>query len=50
MTTYTPIHGQQILIVASDPANPTVGQIWFNTTTSTLKGRTNAATVTFTAS
>jgi len=38
MATYTNIQGQNILIVSSDPANPTVGQIWYNTTSNTLKG------------
>jgi len=37
MATYTNIQGQNILIVSSDPANPTVGQIWYNTTSNTLK-------------
>ena len=38
MATYTNIQGQNILIVSSDPANPTVGQMWYNTTSNTLKG------------
>ena len=38
MATYTNIQGQNILIVSSDPANPTVGQIWYNTTSNSLKG------------
>jgi len=38
MATYTNIQGQNILIVSSDPANPTIGQIWYNTTSNTLKG------------
>ena len=37
MATYTNIQGQNILIVSSDPANPTVGQMWYNTTSNTLK-------------
>ena len=37
MATYTNIQGQNILIVSSDPANPTIGQIWYNTTSNTLK-------------
>jgi hypothetical protein len=38
MATYTNIQGQNILIVSSDPANPTIGQMWYNTTSNTLKG------------
>jgi hypothetical protein len=38
MADYINIYGQDILAVASDPANPTVGQIWYNTTSNTLKG------------
>jgi hypothetical protein len=37
MATYTNIQGQNILIVSSDPANPTVGQMWYNTTSNALK-------------
>jgi hypothetical protein len=39
MADYINIYGQDILAVASDPANPTVGQIWYNTTSNTLKGQ-----------
>jgi hypothetical protein len=38
MADYINIYGQDILAVASDPANPTLGQIWYNTTSNTLKG------------
>ena len=38
MTNYTGIQGQNILIVSSDPANPTEGQIWYNSTSNLLKG------------
>jgi hypothetical protein len=38
MADYINIYGQDILAVASDPANPTVGQIWYNSTSNTLKG------------
>jgi len=37
MVAYTGIQGQNILIVSSDPANPVEGQIWYNTTSNTLK-------------
>jgi hypothetical protein len=38
MANYTGIQGQNILIVSSDPSNPVEGQIWYNTTSQTLKG------------
>jgi hypothetical protein len=41
MAAYTGIQGQNILIVSSDPANPTEGQIWYNSTTNLLKGYAN---------
>ena len=37
MTTYINLHGQQIEIRSADPTNPTLGQIWYNTTFSALK-------------
>ena len=41
MAAYTGIQGQNILIVSSDPANPTEGQIWYNSTSNLLKGYQN---------
>jgi hypothetical protein len=38
MAEYINIRGQSIEVVASDPANPTLGQIWYNSTSNTLKG------------
>jgi hypothetical protein len=38
MADYINIRGQSIEVVASDPANPTLGQIWYNSTSNTLKG------------
>jgi hypothetical protein len=38
MAEYINIKGQSIEVVASDPANPTQGQIWYNSTSNTLKG------------
>jgi hypothetical protein len=38
MADYINIKGQNIEVVASDPANPTLGQIWYNSTSNTLKG------------
>jgi len=43
MANYTGIQGQNILIVSSDPANPTEGQIWYNSTSNLLKGYQFAA-------
>ena len=40
MAQYTGIQGSNILIVSSDPANPVEGQIWYNSTSNTLKGYT----------
>jgi hypothetical protein len=41
MVAYTGIQGQNILIVSSDPSNPTEGQIWYNSTSNLLKGYAN---------
>ena len=38
MADYINIRGQNIEVVSSDPANPTIGQIWYNSTSNTLKG------------
>ena len=38
MAEYINIKGQNIEVVASDPANPTLGQIWYNSTSNTSKG------------
>jgi hypothetical protein len=43
MADYINIRGQSIEVVASDPANPTLGQIWYNSTSNTLKGEGYAA-------
>lgn len=39
MATYINIHGNNIPITSSDPSNPVDGEIWYNTTSNTLKGR-----------
>jgi len=49
MATYITIKGIEILSLASDPSNPVEGQVWYNTTTSTLKGYNGTSNVTFTA-
>ena len=38
MTTYKEIRGTNIEAVASDPSNPVDGQVWYNTTTNSVKG------------
>ena len=50
MATYITIKGATIQIIAGDPANPVEGQVWYNTTTNTLKGYNGTSNVTFTAS
>ena len=37
MATYKELHGTDIEVVTSDPSNPVVGQVWYNTTTEQLK-------------
>lgn len=41
MADYKNILGQNIEVRSSDPANPILGQIWYNTTSSQLKGYAN---------
>jgi hypothetical protein len=38
MTTYKTIRGTHIVSVTSDPPAPVNGQMWYNSTTRTLKG------------
>jgi hypothetical protein len=38
MTTYKEINGTNIEAVASDPSNPVEGQVWYNSTSNTVKG------------
>ena len=40
MATYKEIKGTGIQFLDADPANPLIGQVWYNTTSSTLKGTT----------
>ncbi|MBC8298424.1 MAG: hypothetical protein H8E55_21865 [Pelagibacterales bacterium] len=39
MADYININGNNIPIRASDPSNPILGEIWYNSTTNTLKGK-----------
>lgn len=47
MAEYINIKGINVEVVASDPANPTVGQIWYNSTSNTLKAFNVTTTATF---
>ena len=44
MTTYKEIFGTNIEVLASDPANPVQGQVWYNSTSNVVKGQ-GASTV-----
>ena len=39
MTTFKEIRGTTIEVVSTDPTNPETGQIWYNSSSGTLKGR-----------
>ena len=41
MTDYKDIKGQLIQTLAADPSNPPNGQVWYNSTSNTLKGFKN---------
>ena len=41
MAEYKQIHGTNIETVASDPSNPINGQVWYNSTSQTIKGFTS---------
>jgi hypothetical protein len=49
MTTFKEIRGTDILALSSDPANPEVGQIWYNSSSGTLKGYMNYSVNTWAA-
>ena len=50
MATYITLKGMAIEILSADPSNPVEGQIWYNTTSNTLKGYNGSSNVTFTSS
>ena len=50
MATLRDIRGTNIPIRASDPANPQVGEVWYNTTTHALKAQVLNATGSFATS
>ena len=41
MATYKEIQGFNIEIVSTDPANPSIGEVWYNSTAGKLKVNTN---------
>jgi len=44
MTTFKELRGTAIQSLSSDPSNPEVGQIWYNSSSGTLKGYLNTGT------
>ena len=44
MTTYYGLYGQKVQYLASDPTDVQVGQVWYNSTSATLKVRQTVAT------
>ena len=49
MATYITLYGILIQVLAADPSNPVTGQLWFNSTSNTLKGYNGSTTKTVTA-
>jgi hypothetical protein len=47
MASYININGNNIPIRASDPANPIIGEVWYNSTTNELKGQSVTTSGTF---
>ena len=47
MATYIALKGILVQILAADPSNPVEGQIWYNTTTNTIRGQDDGGVVTF---
>ena len=43
MATYITVKGITVQTIAGDPANPVVGQVWYNSTSETLKGLKTSA-------
>jgi len=44
MTTYYGLYGQKVQYLASDPTDVQIGQVWYNSTSATLKVRQSVAT------
>jgi|TARA_R100001132_G_C3258755_1_gene83519 hypothetical protein len=49
MALYAAVKGMYIRSVASDPSNPIAGEMWYNTTSETLKCYNGTSTTTVTA-
>jgi len=47
MATYINVHGNNIPIRSADPSNPNDGQMWYNTTTRTLRAQAYSSSGTF---
>ena len=50
MATYITLYGCTIQTIAGDPANPAEGQVWYNSSSNTIKGYNGSSNVTFTSS
>ena len=50
MPTYIQYKGITVEVLAADPSNPDDGQLWYNSTSNTLKGYNGSTTKTITAS
>ena len=50
MATYKEIFGTNIEVLASDPANPVTGQVWYNSTDNVVKGAALTTTGAWTTS
>jgi hypothetical protein len=50
MATYSAIKGLEIQSLSADPANPIKGQVWYNSTSGTLKVYNGTSTLTITTS
>ena len=44
MATYYGTYGQKVQYLASDPSDPQIGQVWYNSTSAVLKVRQEVAT------
>jgi len=49
MATYIALKGISVEVLAADPSNPVEGQIWYTTSSNTLRGYNGTSNVTFTA-
>ena len=49
MATYYGTYGQKVQYLASDPSDPQIGQVWYNSTSAVLKVRSATTTGTWAA-